>query len=396
MSFENPESIIRSLNLQAGFSNARVSEDRLVPDKYSRVRQPFTRSFREHQLPSQVDWNVTYSWFLPESLRVVSSIFVEIQLPALGTGNYKECPGLYAIEQQRFLSAGTESYHVNPALFLREYLCSLTEEACDQFCKTYLGKTDVPSGAARTIWVPVFLPNSAYFHRHSENHHGFGAFPAYLGGNRLEVQMRFAPAENLTQTGADASGAISGNVKMIVHQIEAPPDAIMKYSDVRGQYSIVGRRLTEITNGWTTAQANVAETITQVQPLGTVTSLLILAVPTGTADAKKEILQTTEARSIKITADSIVQRDLESAQKCRVELWSNGFTGNNYCNTASRMCFNAHGSDDKIYSGGYQMSLSSQINVDVSFPAAVDYRVYAVQYQRVTINSTGHVQSSLE
>ena len=122
----------------------------------------------------------------------------------------------------------------------------------------------------------------------------------------------------------------------------------------------------------------------------------MLAVPTGTADAKKELLQTTEARSIKITADSIVQRDLENAQKCRVELWSNGFTGNNYCNTASRMCFNAHGSDDKIYSGGYQMSLSSQINVDVSFGVAVDYRVYAVQYQRVTINSTGHVQSSLE
>ena len=397
MSFENPASIIKSFNIQGSFSNASITQDRLVPGKWERVRQPFTRTFRESNLPTNVDWGVTHSYFLPESLRVVGSIFVEITLPALGNGNYKECPGLYAIQEQRFMSAGTESYKVNPALMLREYVSSLSNEEADQFCRTYLGKKDAVDGSARVILVPLFLPNSHYFHRDQKVKKSYGAFPAYLGQNRLECQLSFAAAASMVQSGADAPATVANAIKVLVHQVEMQPTAVNRYSDARGAYSVINKRFTELTTGWTNyASAGSLEKLTQIQPIGTCVQLLVQAVPAGTADANKEILTCVPASFIEVVADSITQRSLGSAHKVAMELYSNGFVHNNVANNCSRISFSAHGSDDGIWSGGFAMQLNSQINLHLKFDQAVDYRVYAVQYQRITINSIGLVQSTLE
>ena len=42
------------------------------------------------------------------------------------------------------------------------------------------------------------------------------------------------------------------------------------------------------------------------------------------------------------------------------------------------------------------MQLSSQIAIEIEFAENVDYRVFAVQLQRVTVNSIGLVQASLD
>ena len=42
------------------------------------------------------------------------------------------------------------------------------------------------------------------------------------------------------------------------------------------------------------------------------------------------------------------------------------------------------------------MPPSSQISVEIEFAEAVDYRIFAVQLQRVTVNSLGLVQASLD
>ena len=110
MSFENPENIIRSWNVQSNFAAGPVVADRLVPPQYGRIRTPFVQTWREEAVSSTLDWGANnFSIYLPESLRVVSSMYLRIQLPVANSA-YKDYPGLYAIKTIRLLSAGQEVY----------------------------------------------------------------------------------------------------------------------------------------------------------------------------------------------------------------------------------------------------------------------------------------------
>ena len=127
------------------------------------------------------------------------------------------------------------------------------------------------------------------------------------------------------------------------------------------------------------------------------TELFAIAVPTGTAEAQREIDTNVEASHFSIECDSVTQKNLDSAAKCSMELWSNGFVGNSFCNSPSRLCFSSHAAEaENLWTGGFNMQLSSQVTVEVEFPEAVDFRLFAVQLQRVTLNSIGLMQSSLD
>ena len=107
-------------------------------------------------------------------------------------------------------------------------------------------------------------------------------------------------------------------------------------------------------------------------------------------------LQSVQCSYVKLIADSIVIRCLENKQKIQMELYSNGFVHNSLVNTATRISFAGHASDDHVWSGGFNMSLNSQIALELKFDQTVDYRVFAVQYQRVHIDGIGIMTSSLE
>ena len=93
----------------------------------------------------------------------------------------------------------------------------------------------------------------------------------------------------------------------------------------------------------------------------------------------------------------MTQKSLNTPDKVNMELWTNGFIGNSAVNVPGRLCFAAHASEgESMYSGGYNMQLSSQINVEVEFAEAVDFRVFAIQLQRVSISPLGLVTSSLD
>ena len=81
--------------------------------------------------------------------------------------------------------------------------------------------------------------------------------------------------------------SVSGDCQMLIHQVDMTAEDVLRYSDVRGAYSVITRRFTEITNGWTAVGANVRERLTQNQPIGCVTELFCIAVPTGTAEAQR-------------------------------------------------------------------------------------------------------------
>ncbi len=122
MSGENPSNIIRSWNLQTGFSTGPVVSDKLTPPQYGRIRTPFVTTWREEQLSSNLDWGSSqFSIYLPESLKVIASIYLRINLPALGPGQtYKNYCGLYAMRRLRIMSAGTEVYSHVLACRLRD------------------------------------------------------------------------------------------------------------------------------------------------------------------------------------------------------------------------------------------------------------------------------------
>ena len=399
MSFENPAQIIRSWALQGAFSSGAIVQDKLVPRKFARIRTPFINTWRSSAAGSQLDWDTqSFSYYLPESLRVVSSIFLEIPLPGLAGGAYKKIPGFYAVKTLRFLSAGQEAYHVEVGQYLRDYVESCTCEEADRFVKTYLGyTTDAGTTTARTLHIPILLPNSAYMSRSGRDVRGHGVWPAFTGSNRLEVQITMGSASDVVSDAGNQPASVSGNCNFMVHQVDMTTDDSQRYSDNRGLYSVITRRFTELTQGWTAAGSNVRQRLTQSQPLGCVTELFAIAVPTGTAEAQREIDTNVEASHFSIECDSVTQKNLDSAAKCSMELWSNGFVGNSFCNSPSRLCFSSHAAEaENLWTGGFNMQLSSQVTVEVEFPEAVDFRLFAVQLQRVTLNSIGLMQSSLD
>lgn len=399
MSFENPSQLIRSWALQGSFSSGAVVQDKLVPKRFARIRTPFVNTYRTEAISSQLDWGTqAFSFYLPESLRVISSMFLEIPLPALAGGKlYKTIPGFYAVKRIRFLSAGQESYSCEVGQYLRDYVESLTSEKADRFCKTYLGYvSDAGSNVARKLHIPILLPNSAYMSR-SGGTRGHGCWPCYTGSNRLEIQITMAADGEVVKQADTVPASISGTCNMLIHQVDMATDDILRYSDVRGAYSVITRRFTELTQGWSAATANVRERLTQNQPIGTVTELFCLAVPTGTDEALREIHANVQATHFSIISDSVTQKSLDSAEKVQMELWNNGFHSNSFCDAPSRLCFAAHASEsDGMYTGGFNMQLSSQISVECEFAEDVDYRIFAVQLQRVTVNSIGLVQASLD
>ena len=170
-----------------------------------------------------------------------------------------------------------------------------------------------------------------------------------------------------------------------------------KYSDSRGAYSIVTRRFTEITDGWTQVTGGVHHKINQAQPIGNVTELKCIAVPTGTNVAHREYTTMVQANKFQITSDSVVQKSLDSKEKVAMELWQNGFHGNALCPSPSRLCFAAHCAEaENLYSGAFNMAHSSNITVETQFLQDVQMRIYAVQLQRVVIDADGNLIGSLD
>ncbi len=398
-SFENPAQIIRSWGLQGSFASGSVVQDKLVPARFTRIRTPFLQTWREETLNSSLDWGAShFSFYMPESLRVISSMLLKIELPAISGTDYKINPGLYAVKTIRFLSAGQEAYHCDVSQYLRDYLESLSDEHYGPFTKTYLGNTGAAvSGVARTLLIPILLPNSAYMNRSGSNTRGRGIWPCLTGNNRLEIQITMNANTHVCQDASNLPASISGACSMLFHQVDMTSEDVLKYSDARGAYSIISRRFTEVTNGYTAAGANTRVTLTTNQPIGVVTELFAIAQPTGTGEAFRELEQNVHPSHFAIVSDSVTQKSLNSKEKVEMELWTNGFIGNTVVNPPGRLCFAAHAAEaESMYSGGYNMQLSSQVTVELEFAQAVDFKVYAIQLQRISISPLGLVQASLD
>ena len=102
------------------------------------------------------------------------------------------------------------------------------------------------------------------------------------------------------------------------HQVEMSPDNLLKYSDLRGNYSIINRRFTELTNGYQiyNAAAAAAGTVvrwTSSQPQGVVSEIQIVAVSSDGSEDLSELPAHTFVRPdlIRVIAASVTQRELD-------------------------------------------------------------------------------------
>ena len=171
---------------------------------------------------------------------------------------------------------------------------------------------------------------------------------------------------------------------------------MLNYSDARGSYSIVTRRFTEVTNGYQAATANNIVTLTTNQPIGVVTELFAIATASGTDEAHRQIEVCVRPNHFAIISDSVTQKSLNSKAKVDIELWSNGFIGNSSVSVPGRLCFAAHAAEaENLYTGGFNMRQSSQISVEIQFAENVDFRVFAIQLQRISKGPLGRFTATL-
>ena len=94
MSSENVEPILKSFQLSSKWNQGKVVEDSLLPKQLNRLQSLFQHVWREEQASTTLNWGTkNFSYLLPESLQVLSSMFLRIQLPALQNGTYKKNVG---------------------------------------------------------------------------------------------------------------------------------------------------------------------------------------------------------------------------------------------------------------------------------------------------------------
>ena len=201
----------------------------------------------------------------------------------------------------------------------------------------------------------------------------------------------------MTHDAANAPASISGLCTIEMHQVDMSQADVLRYSDLRGTYSLINRRFTELTSGWTDSNAGVTTKFTNSQPVGCVTEVFIIATAKATEDPEIDVAQSVHPTSFKVVADSITQKDLNNADKINMELYSNGFTQNAAFNNCARLCFASHAAESTHhYSGGYNMQLASNVSFEFAFEADAQFKLFAVQLQRVTIDSLGLIRASLE
>ena len=282
MVYENPANIIRSWNQQTKFQLGPVVMDKLVPPTFGRIRTNHINVWREEKLSTQLDFESTnFSIYLPESLRALNSVYLQVDLPALSgqAGFYKDIPGLYLIKSIRLVSNGQEVYNCRYSDFLVDYIQSLQLEAQEQFCKTYLGQGEVSSAAGRRVMLPILLPNSAYLGRHGKSSRGQGIFPCVTGSNRVEIQISLNSASFLAAMTANVPDSIAGACSFLYHECQMRQADLKNYSDMRGVYKIFTRRFTDLTSDWQTyASPNAVAQWTISQPQGLCTEIMLIAV----------------------------------------------------------------------------------------------------------------------
>ena len=395
---ENPNEIKRSWNLQSNWTTGPKVVNKLIPKPFGRIAVPFVQTWREETQPA-LDWGAkNFSIIIPEGVRCFSACYLEIALPA---AKYRKYPGLYIIRSFRIRSGGNVVYTCDYNQFLADHCESMQQQKLNQFARIYLGgDEDSASAAARTVKLPLLLPNSTYMRRSSSSTAGHGVFGAFTGGQRIELEIDMCDALQSGLTAGDHDPtSIAGACRIMYHCVDVPNPLQKKYQDLRGFFNVVTRRFTQLSSGWrhyATPNTLVVDALSQ--PSGVCTEIMLLAVPHANDANERRHHDYIKPTKFSVTHDMIVQKDLDTPRKIESELYTNGFAAPVNFSSPGRLCFASHCSEDStsLYTGGYDMSGATTLQFTFEFDQAVDYRLVAVQYANCKIDGAGFLSSTLD
>ena len=402
---EDPTLFLESLPYSSQWNVGPVNRDNLAATAYARVRQPYIARFRTVPVSSSATVGAqNVSILLPESLQVMLSCYLRIDLPALAGPAifYRKFVGARILREVRILSAGQQVMACDFRDVMTDYLTNLERSAYESFCDTHLGgRTE--TNAARTVLVPIPLWNSSIFARSHTGH--LGCIPAAgFANNRLEFIFDFCDAKDLTTTGVD-TGVSFSSVQMEIHEALMPSAAMRAYARQNGNYSLISRAMRRLgttdNQEYTAAQAAAGTVVTFecASPAGSFEEIIIVAVKknAGTLAAHDiDLFDYIQPTSMALVCDSRNVRVLDSA-KAQLEMYSNGFTNNEDIVVPMRFCLGSHtrAYGSSSYCGAFAFDAVSNVQVQLSFAEACYVRILGICKARYSITTTGEVRQSL-
>jgi hypothetical protein len=375
----------------------------LLPSPYKRAQTFYLNTWREIASGPTLDWDSReHSFEFPASIRLASSMFLEVKLPACGSGNWIANAGQHLIRSMKIKSGSRTPVHYDDyAVILRDYLASLSNEAHACFCDAYLGgfqEGGSETSTARTLYIPILLPQSHFLHREQRNSRsGFGVLPCNFDNNKLEICVTLCPSTYLTVDGSNAASLV-GSLRWCIREVQMSEANMVRYESSRGSFSIISRQFTKVGSGadWSYVAANTLERVTFQRLTGSVTEFQILAVKVDDASEDVQYLEKMQQPDVlRLIVDSITVREYTDKSRGVLELYKQGFIHNKVADNCARICFGSHVSS-RDYTGSFNMQNTSNLRIEMQFPENVKYQIRAVRLDNLTIDSDGTLRSSLE
>ena len=397
---ENLQSVINSFSYSSTFKQGVIKEDRLLPAPHERVQTTYLNSWRRVNV-TDLDWNNTNYKVItfPESCRVVSSVFLEIDLPELTGDTYVPNVGIYILRELDVHSKNESAYKITKYKeHLRDFLESLSDEACKACSDAYFGGTEASSDA-RKIYIPLLTPNSHFRDRDHRNSRGMGSLPCNFNSTPLEFWVKLNASENIT-TGGAAADSIKDHIQLSIREVKMSESDLRLYEGARGSYSVVTRTLKPLTkfNGFEKAASGSTTKVEFAGLDGCITEFDIVAVTDADPSAAsevKDLRNLVSPSAYRLICDGEIVRQATSKAEIRLEAYKQGFVPNKYFQQPCRVCFGSHVAS-KVYTGSFMMDNVSNTRLEIDWDENVQYCVLYSQMQNVTMDATGRIESSLK
>jgi hypothetical protein len=365
----------------------------LLPTPYEKKATSYMKQIRKS--------SESYAWgqegknyLFAESLGIVCNAYLKVHLTTHQTGYYKAAPGFHIVKTISIRCNGDLAYSVDMTQLLKERVSCMSNEEALQFVKSHMGYIDGSEEAtSRTCYIPIPLPHASVWQRNAP---GSGVLPfRSFANSKIEAVIDFYDNTQASALNTQVCPAFN-QCQMWIKEAVVPSAQYATYSDARGAFSVVGRKLVELTSGWTSGQAGVEQNVLVSSLTGCVTELVIQAH--GYAAHPSNMLDATQCPyEATLTCDQIDVVKISDESEFLLRAYGQGFRNNNYVPQPCRIVFGSHGIDStKCFQGAINFSAISEARLRFKFESHVNYKVFALVLVTHSITNNGRLVTRVE
>ena len=275
---------------------------------------------------------------------------------------------------------------------------SASDNKCRAVMEGFLGRQSGMSdtGQAKTILLPLPLPNSHYLRREDDSGHSYGVFPNVLGNtSKLQFRITMNTANHMVGNGVTAPASIANQCTLVTTVLKMREADQRRWSAGAGVYSLQVPTFF-VERNWQNCDAGTVQEF-DVLPTGLVTDLIIQLRPrTAVADIESNS-SPVEMSAVELVCDSESVAKFDSAAEIALHKSQNGLVDNIYFGNEHRICFSSNGnSSDKHFLGAMSFRAVSKATLRVTAAADCQARIISKRLCKVWIQSNGKVRSSFE